>query len=89
MGAGRETANIWWYIKRYGIKEALREKVWKKPYFWQDSFLTQLNRAIGCRVFGHRNVQTVTGDYCGEPNRRFCFACYRDVEESDHAENQD
>ena len=51
----------------------------KNPYFIQDNLLTPLNRIIGCKLLGHRNVKIASDP--GEPRRKFCFNCYKWVKE--------
>lgn len=76
--ACRESADLFWWIGRYGIGDALKSKLWRRPYFWQDTFWMRFNRVIGCRL-GHRHVDTVYNQETGVYDRPYCFACKRNV----------
>jgi len=83
MGAAREGASIWFYLfgksKYCKPRDFFNRKLYKSPYFWQDSFWTPLNRLIGCRVLGHRNVIRILDDDNDYKPVDFCFNCYRKV----------
>ena len=87
MACGRETANLWWWVRRrpreflfgkkYGnvyVKPAVFRIV-RSPYFLHDSFGQYFYRLIGCRLRGHRNVHNISDP--GEPKKLYCFNCER------------
>jgi hypothetical protein len=79
MSACRETANIWfWMRKGWLFRRGELRRILRSNYFWQDSFLTQFNRLLGCRLFGHRAIKDISDPH--QPvEELFCFSCYRHV----------
>ena len=73
----RESADLFWHLKRYGVKNSLRRKLWREHYFLHDTFGKRWNRAIGCR-FKHKKVRIVEDDETGKWDRVYCFACERE-----------
>lgn len=71
MGGCRETANIWFYIKKGWFNKI--SKVIRSKYFWHDSFGKYFNRYIKCKITGHKNVSNISED----PRKveMFCFDC--------------
>ena len=73
MSANRETANIWFYLKRGTLKGVLRS--FRSTYLLHDSFGQYINRWFICPIFGHREIKEIEDD---EGNKRkYCFACER------------
>ena len=79
LGACRETANIWFYMKKRWWRKLF--KSFKNPYFLHDSFGVYLNRWILCPFLGHRNMYNVND--IGEPERLYCFNCDREIKNED------
>lgn len=84
MGASREGFDVWWSLfkfYRYGNqitwhgKRVFTRRFWSSRYVWHDSFGKYWNRIIGCRIFGHRHVQNISGR--GEAKQLHCFDCER------------
>lgn len=83
----RETASIWFYLRssgrRFGYFYWLRffkRRMWKHPYFWQDSVLVHFNRLMGCRILGHREVKYLPDGGCANNEAVwYCFGCGREV----------
>ena len=70
----RQTASLWFWIK-HDFAQFMRLKMYRHPYFWQDTLWTHWNNAIGCRLFGHRKARWI---YDGEDHeKQVCFGCYR------------
>jgi len=76
MRACREGSNIWFWLfkqnKQY--RRSFRNLI-KSKYFWQDSFLTHINRFIGCKLFGHKITKLLDDN----KHINFCFKCYSEV----------
>lgn len=83
MGAGRESADIWWCIfhrypsGRWAGWNLLGHNFWLNTHLLHDSFGKYWNRMIGCRVFEHRNIQDVSDP--GEPKEMHCFNCEKRI----------
>lgn len=83
MGSCRENASIWWCLfNRYPNgdwtgQRLFTRRFWHSPYLWHDSFGVFWNRLVGCRLFGHGNVQNLS--FRGEPDEWRCFDCDRTV----------
>ena len=75
--ASRANSNLFWYLKNYGIKYVVKSRIWREPYFIQDSFKTPFNRLIGCKVFGHKKGETYNDSNEKIP---FCWKCYREID---------
>jgi len=65
--AQRQCASLWFYLgfwknyagsgkNKWRFPEFFEEKVWRREYFIQDTFLTYWNRLIGCKLFGNLTV---------------------------------
>ena len=76
MSACRESANVWFYLRVY---KKIPIRVLKSPALFQDSFLTPLNRVIGCKLLGHRHVGDISD--ANDGSEKFCFNCYQSIEE--------
>lgn len=83
MGACRETANLWQYVKwLLGPSNGMRRMAWeglkkgmpfKSPFFVHDTFGRYLNRFVVCPLIGHGKVQNIEDDYGNE--QPYCFKC--------------
>ncbi len=79
-GPARDGMDLFFWLKKRGIKKTIENKIWNKNYFWQDTVITRWNRLIGCK-FGHKNINYIEDDNGNLNGRKFCFACYRDIKE--------
>ncbi len=70
--------DLFFWVRKYGIKKTISKRIWKRPYFLQDTVLTRWNRLIGCRQ-GHKRIEYIENDSTGRIDKQFCFACYREV----------
>ena len=85
----RQSQNIWWwvFIHRQPI-EFFRYGLYGGGYFWHDSFIRHINRLIGCRLLGHRNVSYLKHGSCQDPDEPtwYCFDCHRPIKYEDTKE---
>jgi hypothetical protein len=79
MSTCRENVSLFLWLRHYGIKRIIKRRIWKDRNFMQDTFFTGFNRFLGCKIFGHRKVEIIKDEEGKEPDRKFCFNCYRDI----------
>jgi hypothetical protein len=70
-------ADLFWWLKEYGIKKTIKQKIWSETYFWHDSFGQRL-WIIPCKLFGHKYVQQIESYTAGENEYYHCFHCESD-----------
>jgi hypothetical protein len=84
--SSRQGASLWFYLgfwknyagkgtNKWRLPEFFKEKIWRSPYFRKDTFWTPLNKLIGCKILGHRNVKFLNEDNNYIQEFAYCFDC--------------
>jgi len=78
----RENADLFWWLKRLGIRKTFNKRIWKSSYFWHDTFGVRWNRLLGCKL-GHKHVEAVEDEIGNMNSKWHCFACHCDLGKAD------
>lgn len=81
MGACRENASLWQYIKYNKSLPSYRWYKAHKDYFWKDSFWQYYYKWIGCKLFGHKNKRAIPYYNDIDNDVVYCCNCRKVVED--------
>lgn len=78
MGS-RMNCDLFWWLKKYGVKKTIKQKLWKHSHFWGDSFYKRFYKYIWCKLFGHQKGKFTHNDNTGNYDKPYCFRCQQDI----------
>lgn len=81
--ADREDADLFFWLRSFGLRRTWQRKIWRSEYFWHDTFGIRWNRLVGCRLLGHATPHNINDYMPDAPPQWWCFDCHQTLKLED------